>query len=212
MDKIHEIACASPMAGILRTRAYNYCINIRWEGYGPTTVGGMTDVTSDSWYAESVKWALDKGITTGTSNTTFSPDNTCTRAQAVTFLWRAMGALKPTTTVQLFTDVSASEYYYEAVLWAAEQGITSGTGNGQFSPDKECTRGEIVTFLWRAKNTPAPGGSNFFWDVSGESYCATAVDWAYAEGITTGTGGGAFSPDNSCTRAQIVTFLYRDQT
>ena len=212
VDKIHEIACASPMAGILRTRAYNYCINIRWEGYGPTTVGGMTDVTSDSWYAESVKWALDKGITTGTSNTTFSPDNTCTRAQAVTFLWRAMGALKPTTTVQLFTDVSASEYYYEAVLWAAEQGITSGTGNGQFSPDKECTRGEIVTFLWRAKNTPAPGGSNFFWDVSGESYCATAVDWAYAEGITTGTGGGAFSPDNSCTRAQIVTFLYRDQT
>ena len=212
VDKIHEIACASPMAGILRTRAYNYCINIRWEGYGPTTVGGMTDVPSDSWYAESVKWALDKGITTGTSNTTFSPDNTCTRAQAVTFLWRAMGALKPTTTVQLFTDVSASEYYYEAVLWAAEQGITSGTGNGQFSPDKECTRGEIVTFLWRAKNTPAPGGSNFFWDVSGESYCATAVDWAYVEGITTGTGGGAFSPDNSCTRAQIVTFLYRDQT
>ena len=212
VDKIHEIACASPMAGILRTRAYNYCINIRWEGYGPTTVGGMTDVPSDSWYAESVKWALDKGITTGTSNTTFSPDNTCTRAQAVTFLWRAMGALKPTTTVQLFTDVSASEYYYEAVLLAAEQGITSGTGNGQFSPDKECTRGEIVTFLWRAKNTPAPGGSNFFWDVSGESYCATAVDWAYVEGITTGTGGGAFSPDNSCTRAQIVTFLYRDQT
>ena len=210
VDKIHEIASASPMAGTLRLRAYQYCINIRWEGYGPTTVGGMNDVSTDSWYADSVKWALDKGITTGTSDTTFSPENICTRAQAVTFLWRAMGALKPTTTVQLFTDVSATDYYYEAVLWAAEQGITSGTGSGQFSPNKECSRGEIVTFLWRAKNMPAPGGSNFFWDVGADSYCATAVDWAYAEGITTGTGGGAFSPDNTCTRAQIVTFLYRD--
>ena len=212
VDKIHEIACASPMAGMLRTRAYNYCINIRWDGYGPSTVAGMTDVQQGVWYAAPVEWAVNKGITTGTSSTTFSPDAVCTRAQAVTFLWRAMGALKPTTTVQVFSDVSASDYYYDAVIWAAEQGITSGTGNGTFSPDKECSRGEIVTLLWRAKNMPAPGGSNFFWDVGADSYCATAVDWAYCQGITEGSGGGMFSPNDACTRAHIVTFLYRDQT
>ena len=211
VDAIHAVAMDSAMGTgqyneMLRIRAYNYCINIRWDGYG------FSDVPQGSWYAAPVDWAVDKKITFGTSSTTFSPDAVCTRAQAVTFLWRAMGALKPTTTVQVFSDVSASDYYYDAVIWAAEQGITSGTGNGTFSPDKECSRGEIVTFLWRAKNMPAPGGSNFFWDVGADSYCAPAVDWAYCQGITEGNGGGMFSPNDACTRAHIVTFLYRDQT
>ena len=215
LDIIHNTAMSMGFANYatLRNKAYTYCKNLNWGSVQLTTnATAFSDVASGSWYSDSVKWAVDNGVTTGTGNGTFSPDATCTRAQAVTFLWRAMGSLKPTTTVQLFTDVSTSDYYHDAVIWAAEQGITSGTGNGTFSPNKECTRAEIVTFLWRAKNMPAPSGSNFFYDVSADSFCATAVDWAYTQGITTGTGAGTFSPNNACTRAQIVTFLYRDMT
>ena len=203
VDKIHAIASNSPMAGILRTRAYNYCINIKWDGYG------FSDVPQGSWYAAPVEWAVDKKITFGTSDTTFSPDTPCTRAQAVTFLWRAMGCLKPSTTVELFNDVDPSAYYYQAVLWAAEQGITTGTGEGTFSPNQQCTRAEIVTFLWRAKGQPSASNSSFD-DVAADSFCATAVNWAYQEGITSGTNATNFSPNDFCTRAHIVTFLYRD--
>ena len=209
VDKIHEIACASPMAGMLRTRAYNYCINIKWDGYGPST--GFNDVPAGTWYSDAVVWAVGKGITNGTGNGNFSPENACTRAEAVTFLWRAMGSLKPSSTVKLFSDVNPGDYYYNAVIWAAEQGITSGTGNGCFSPNSRCTRGEIVTFLHRAKGSPAANGASFS-DVPTGSYCANAVSWAYANGVTTGNGDGTFSPNGSCTRAHIVTFLYRDQT
>ena len=214
VDKIHEIACASPMAGVLRTRAYNYCINIRWEGYGPTTPvnsSGFSDVPDGLWYTEPVKWAVNKGVTNGTAQGVFSPDAVCTRAQAVTLLWRAMGSLKPTTTVKVFNDVNTSDYYYSAVIWAYEQGITAGTSNGVFSPNQPCTRGEIVTFLWRAKGSPAASGATFY-DVSADSFCATAVTWAYSQGVTTGNGDGSFAPNAGCTRAHIVTFLYRDQT
>lgn len=220
VDKIHEIASNSPMAGILRTRAIAYCSNIRWDGYGPSVTTdpqpttpvnptGFSDVAAGSWYADSVKWAVDQGITNGTGDKTFSPETVCTRAQAVTFLWRAMGSLEPTTTVKLFNDVNPGDYYYKAVLWAAEQGITTGTSEGTFSPNRQCTRGEIVTFLWRAKGSPAASGASFA-DVSADSFCATAVCWAYAEGITTGTDANNFSPNSACTRAHIVTFLYRD--
>ena len=216
LDIIHNAAMNSGFGNYatLRNKAYAYCKNLNWDtvlvSQPPvSTPSGFTDVPADKWYADSVKWAVDQGITTGTGNGCFSPDTPCTRAQAVTFLWRAMGCLKPSTTVELFKDVDPSAYYYQAVLWAAEQGITNGTGEGMFSPNQQCSRAEIVTFLWRAKGQPSAPNSSFD-DVAADSFCAAAVNWAYQEGITTGTNATCFSPDTICTRAHIVTFLYRD--
>ena len=158
-----------------------------------------------------MKWAVEKEITKGTSDTTFSPDNYCTRAEAVTFLWRAMGSLKTSTTVTIFNDVSKDAFYFNAVYWAREQGITNGTGEKTFSPNDKCTRGQIITFLWRAANCPAGGGKTFS-DVPADSFYATAVSWAASNGITSGTTATTFAPDDYCTRAQIVTFLYRART
>ena len=148
--------------------------------------------------------------TDGTSDTTFSPDAGCPRGQIVTFLWRAAGCPEPAG-MSSFTDVSADAYYAKAVAWAAEQGITGGTGDGTtFSPDAVCTRGQIVTFLWRAEKSPAVGTANPFTDVEADAYYAGATNWAVENGITDGTGDGTtFSPADDCTRAQIVTFLYR---
>ena len=168
----------------------------------------FVDVPVDAYYADAVEWAVKEGITSGTSATTFSPNASCTRAQMVTFLWRANGAPKATST-NPFTDVSADAYYYDAVLWAAEKGITSGTTATTFSPDAVLTRGQTVTFLWRANGSPAVSSSRFG-DVAADAYYAKAVAWAVSEGITAGTGVNKFSPDAPCTRAQIVTFLYRD--
>ncbi len=169
----------------------------------------FVDVPSGSYYEHAVDWAVANGITTGTDAAHFSPDGICTRAQAVTFLWRAAGRPAPESRTMPFTDVPADSYYYDAVLWAVENGITKGTSSTTFSPDDTCTRAQIVTFLWRSEQSPAAGSSNPFTDVSADAYYADAVLWAVKEAITTGTTRTTFSPDAECTRAQIVTFLWR---
>ena len=168
----------------------------------------FTDISKSDYFYDAVLWAVENGVTNGTSAATFSPDLACTRAQMVTFLWRAAGSPAPTSTTSPFTDVSADAYYYDAVLWAAEKGITTGTTATTFSPDAVLTRSQTVTILWRANGSPAVSG-NSFGDVAAEAYYADAVAWAVKEGVTSGTGGNSFSPDAPCTRAQIVTFLYR---
>ena len=168
-----------------------------------------TDVEADSYYSDAVAWALEKGITAGTGETTFSPDAACTRAQAVTFLWRASGSPAPQSHTMPFTDVAADAYYHDAVLWAVEQGITKGTSDTTFTPGETVTRAQAVTFLWRTAASPDVAGSNPFEDVASDAYYANAVLWAVANGITTGTGTTTFTPNSDCTRAQIVTFLYR---
>ncbi len=169
----------------------------------------FTDVPAGSYYEDAVIWAVDKGITTGTSATTFNPNGICTRAQAVTFLWRAAGSPAAKSAVMPFADVKAGSYYYDAVLWAVEQGITKGTSDTAFSPDATCTRAQIVTFLWRANGSPAVSGNSAFTDVAADAYYAAAVTWAEKNGVTGGIGGGLFGSNNNCTRAQIVTFLYQ---
>lgn len=168
----------------------------------------FADIPSGAYYENAVIWAADKGITGGTSATTFSPNGICTRAQAVTFLWRAAGSPAPKS-MNSFADVPADAYYAKAVAWAVENGITSGTGGGKFSPNATCTRAQIVTFLYRAAGSPAVSGGNAFSDVKAGAYYADAVTWAANKGITGGIGNGLFGSDNNCTRAQIVTFLYR---
>ena len=172
------------------------------------TVGSpFDDVPTDAYYYEAVKWAAGKGITGGIGNNLFGPDQPCTRAQIVTFLWRAAGAPEPKG-MSSFADVPADSYYAKAAAWAVENGVTTGTGGGKFSPDAVCTRAQAVTFLARALHAKAAGAAAFS-DVLTGSYFAEAVAWAAANGVTTGIGGGLFGPDNACTRAQIVTFLYR---
>ena len=169
----------------------------------------FTDVPAGSYYEDAVIWAVDKGITTGTSATTFNPNSICTRAQAVTFLWRAAGSPAAKSSAMPFADVKAGSYYETAVLWAVENGITKGTSDTMFSPDATCTRAQIVTFLWRSQKSPAAGTANPFTDVKASAYYADAVLWAVKHNITVGTTFSIFSPDEECTRAQIVTFLYR---
>ena len=185
--------------------ASDYAIVIDKESHEPMT---FIDVPAGSYYEDAVVWAVEKGITTGTSATTFNPNGICTRAQIVTFLWRAAGSPGPKT-MSGFSDVPADSYYAKAVAWAVENGITGGTGDGKFSPDAACTRAQAVTFLWRANGSPAVSGNAAFSDVAANAYYAAAVTWAEKNGITGGIGGGLFGSDNTCTRAQIVTFLYR---
>ena len=166
------------------------------------------DVPVDAYYYEAVKWAAEKGITGGVGNGLFAPNQPCTRAQIVTFLWRAAGSPTPKN-MSSFTDVPVDAFYAKAVAWAVENGITSGTGDGKFSPDATCTRAQSVTFLYRAAGSPKVSGSAEFGDVATNAYYADAVAWAAKNGITGGIGGGLFGSDNDCTRAQIVTFLYR---
>ena len=169
------------------------------------------DVKDKDYFFLPVLWAVNHKpqITKGTSDSTFSPEATCTRAQVVTFLWRAMGEPKPSSTKNPFKDVASNAYYYKAVLWAVENNITSGTSKTAFSPDNPCTRGQVATFLWRTNKEPEASGSNPFTDVTTKAYYYKAVLWAVANEITNGTGENTFSPDNPCTRGQIVTFLYR---
>mgnify|MGYP004492579851 CR=1 FL=1 len=173
------------------------------------------DVPSDAYYSEAVNWAVANNVTNGTSETTFEPDVGCTRAQVVTFLWRAAGQPEPTEGTNPFTDVKEGTYYYKAVLWAVEKGITNGTSETTFDPDETCTRAQIVTFLWRREGKPAPtGANNPFADVKPSAYFGSAVLWAVEKGITNGTSETTFEPNEDCTRAQVVTFLfraYRDQ-
>ena len=167
----------------------------------------FSDVSTSAYYYEAVKWAQEKGITGGIGNGLFGPNQPCTRAQIVTFLWRAAGSPEPKS-MSSFSDVSADSYYAKAVAWAVENGITTGTGDGKFSPDATCTRAQSVTFLFRAIGKLVDSKAEFS-DVLADSYYANAVDWAVENGVTNGIGDGLFGPDNSCTRAQIVTFLYR---
>ena len=176
---------------------------------GNPQTGVFVDVATGSYYEDAVDWAVENGITKGTDDTHFSPDGICTRAQAVTFLWRAAGSPEPETRAMPFADVPAGSYYYDAVLWAVENGITKGTSDTTFSPNMTCSRAQIVTFLWRSEKSPAVGTANPFADVKSTAYYADAVLWAVKENITKGTTNTTFSPDADCTRAQIVTFLYR---
>ena len=166
------------------------------------------DVPVNAYYYDAVKWAADKGITGGVGNDLFAPNAPCTRAQIVTFLWRAAGSPAPKS-MSSFADVPADAFYAKAVAWAVENGITGGTGDGKFSPNATCTRAQAVTFLYRASGAPAVSGNAAFSDVATNAYYAAAVKWAEKNGITGGIGGGLFGSDNDCTRAQIVTFLYR---
>lgn len=166
------------------------------------------DVSTDAYYYKAVQWAQEKGITDGIRSDLFGPKQPCTRSQIVTFLWRAAGSPEPKGTAAGMTDVVPGSYYAKAVAWAVENGITTGTAEGTFSPDATCTRAQAVTFLARAQNAKATGKTAFS-DVPADSYFADAVAWAQANGVTTGTSETTFSPDSDCTRAQIVTFLYR---
>lgn len=167
------------------------------------------DVVSGSYYEEAVKWAVQNGITSGTDATHFSPDAVCTRAQTVVFLWRISGSPKATDATMPFSDVPADSYYYDAVLWGVENGLVKGTGATQFSPQMHCSRAQIVTFLWRAMDTPQAGSHNPFTDVKDDAYYYDAVLWAVKDGVTKGTTDTTFSPKAECTRAQIVVFLWR---
>ena len=176
---------------------------------GNPQTGVFVDVATGSYYEDAVDWAVENGITQGTDDTHFAPDGICTRAQAVAFLWRAAGSPKLKTRTMPFTDVPAGSYYYDAVLWAVENGIAKGTSDTTFSPNMTCSRAQIVTFLWRSEKSPAAGTANPFADVKSTAYYAGAVLWAVKEDITKGTTNTTFSPDADCTRAQIVTFLWR---
>ena len=168
------------------------------------TVGGFTDVKTGDWFAEPVLWAVEKKITAGTSKTTFSPNENCSVAQILTFLWRANGSPKPTA-VNPFSDVKSSDWYADAAAWAYEKGMVSGTSFGGNAP---CTRSMAVMYMWKAAGSPSAKATSFT-DVSDGAEYAGAVAWAVEQGVTTGTSATTFSPDDVCTRGQIVTFLYR---
>ena len=188
----------------------NHAIEVIFmKANGNPQTGVFVDVATGSYYEDAVDWAVENGITKGTDDTHFSPDGICTRAQAVTFLWRAAGSPASKTSTMPFTDVPVGSYYYDAVLWAVENGITKGTSDTTFSPDMTCTRAQIVAFLWRSEKSPAAGTANPFADVKSTAYYADAVLWAVKENITKGTTNTTFSPNADCTRAQIVTFLWR---
>lgn len=170
----------------------------------------FTDVKQGDFYYTAVQWAVEKGVTSGTSASTFSPNKPCTRAEIVTFLWNANGRPEPASSVNPFTDVKPADYYCKAVLWAVENHITSGIGPGRFGPKTSCTRSQAVTFLWRAAGSPGTvGGDHSFTDIKPGSYYEGAVSWAAANKVASGTSAVTFDPDRTCTRGQIVTFLYR---
>ena len=171
----------------------------------------FTDVSSSAYYYDAVRWAAEEGITAGITGSTFAPGRGCTRAQIVTFLWRANGSPEPTSQENPFTDVSAGSYYYQAVLWAVEEGITTGVTGTTFAPDALCTRSQAAVLLWRASGSPQVSKAHPFRDVAEDAYYEDAVNWAVHSGVTQGTTGSTFAPQDVCTRAQIVTFLYRAQ-
>ena len=168
----------------------------------------FADVPADAYYAKAVEWAVKKGITNGKANGLFGSSDPCTRGQIVTFLWRAAGSPAPKGTAKVPGDVLPGSYCYDAVAWALENGITNGLTDGAFGVGNTCTRGQSVTFLYRAMGT-APTTANGFTDVEANAFCADAVAWAVENGVTNGTSASTFSPGSGCTRAQIVTFLYR---
>jgi len=185
------------------------CGETRSESLPGIPEAGFEDVAENDYFYESVNWAAAKGITCGLSANEFGPDQGCTRAQVVTFLWRAAGKPAPESNANPFKDVGEGQYYYDAVLWAVEKGITTGLSADSFGPNAFCTRGQIVTFLWRAAGEPAAAASVPFEDVAADSYFYEAIGWAAEQEVTSGVSPTAFAPNASCTRAHIVTFLYR---
>ncbi len=175
---------------------------------GPTDYPRFSDVPAGAYYREAVDWAVGEGITSGTSKTTFGPNEPCSRAQVVTFLWRCNGSITMSG-YNPFTDVKTTDYYYSPVLWAMAHNITQGTSKTTFSPNAPCTRAQVVTFLWRAVGNPAATGNNPFKDVKQTDYYYEPVLWAVANGVTQGTSATTFGPAQTCTRAQVVTFLHR---
>ena len=175
----------------------------------PKLTSSFTDVPADQYYYEPVLWAVNKGITAGVSEDKFGPNAPCTRGQIVTFLWAAAGRPEPTSTTNPFRDVSSKDYFYKAVLWAVENKITAGASPDRFAPHQTCTRAQTVTFLWASQGRPASSTKVQFTDVSAKDYFADSVAWAYENGVTSGVGGGRFGSYNTCTRGQIVTFLYK---
>ena len=169
----------------------------------------FTDVAEGAYYADAVAWAIQNKVTSGVSATTFAPNASCTRGQMVTFLWKAAGSPEPKSLTTAFTDVKSGAYYEKAVAWAVENKVTTGTSATTFSPDATVTRGQSVTFLWKANNSPAAEGTSAFTDVAASAYYASAVNWAVEKGVTSGMSATTFAPNSNCTRAQIVTFLYR---
>lgn len=190
----------------------NVTISVEFTAIVQTIINPFVDVSEDKYYYDAVLWALENLIAQGTGDgTTFSPNDSCTRAQAVTFLWRAAGEPEPATTVNPFTDVEGG-YYYKAMLWAVEKGITQGTGDGTtFSPNDTVNRGQMVTFLWRAAGKPAVSGATAFTDVDNGAYYAEAVQWANGKIVQGGMGDNLFAPGDNCTRGQVVTMLFRAQ-
>ena len=176
---------------------------------GEQTELPFTDVDSGAYYYDAVRWAVEQGIASGVTGTAFAPGRGCTRAQLVTFLWRANGSPEPSEKENPFTDVSPDSYYYKAVLWAVEQGITSGVTKTAFAPDRVCTRAQAAVLLWRAEGSPAASGTHDFRDVAEGAYYTDAVAWAVESGVTQGTTSTTFEPGTTCTRAQIMTFLHR---
>ena len=170
------------------------------------------DIPENAWYYDAITWGADEAITLGTTDTTFSPERDCTRAQILTFLWRYAGMPTAKERQHPFTDVDETSYYYEAMLWGLEQGITTGTTSTTFSPHAPCTRGQIATFLWRYSGKPKPSAASPFDDVAPGSYCYDAVAWAAEQGITKGVTAATFCPNRSCTRAQGITMMYRFAT
>lgn len=198
------------ICGIPGTAAEIYASREGFEFYSVEDVSNNPFVdVAEGWYYEPVLWAVKKGITTGTSDTTFSPDDTCTRAQAVTFLWRAMGKPAPKSTRCAFVDVERGSWYYDAMLWAYETGVTNGTDRTHFSPNMTLTRSQFVTLLWRATGSEIVKKNNTFGDVKSTDWFYHAVLWADEVGVTNGTSVGVFSPTNNCSRSQVVTMLHR---
>ena len=196
------VTCKNNVAELTLTGTGNFIL-------GTVDTKSFDDVADDAFYKTAVDWAVENGVTSGISDTLFAPAKTCTRAQVVTFLWRAAGSPEPTKTENPFTDVKRDAYYYKAVLWALEKGITSGTSATTFAPEAVVSRAQVVTFQWRMADSTKANGTNNFTDVPADSYYKDAVQWAAEKGITSGTSATTFAPNAGCTRGQIVTFLYR---
>ena len=206
---VSDVKIDGESVGVVTSYSFENVRKARTIAVSFATIKIFVDVPAGSYYEDAVDWAVENGITKGIDDTHFSLDGICTRAQAVTFLWRAAGSPEPESRTMPFTDVPAGSYYYDAVLWAVENGITKGTSDTTFSPNMTCPRAQIVAFLWRSEKSPAAGTANPFADVKSTAYYADAVLWAVKEDITKGTTNTTFSPNADCTRAQIVTFLYR---
>ena len=204
------LTCGRTTSAIEGAEQGNFALAVRSNDHNcPSKDFIDVDRSADSWSHAAIDWAVQKKITNGTSPTTFSPDKTCTRAEAVTFLWRFAGCPAVKGVVNPFADVSDGLWYTDAVLWAVKEGITNGTGENAFSPDETCTRGQIVTLLWRMNGEPKAKASGSFSDVAASDYFAPAVSWAVEKGVTNGVSDTLFAPNADCTRAHIVTFLYR---